>query len=128
MKVMSKGAFDKALREGLIEVSSGPRSHAGYDAIAEIRSYRTPGARGDWCPVVIREYFAPCRVTLSRVSADPADTSMDVYAGGTCPICRVYFEDLLAIITPAQYNRLQRGATSFVLDIQRLINISKIIF
>lgn len=65
-------------------------------------------------------------VEIQRASTDPSNTMLEVYiVDETLPICTIWEEDFVELLTDRQYKLMEKGANRFYMFRDPLVNACK---
>lgn len=68
------------------------------------------------------------KVEIQRLSNDPANTMLEVYSNGIRPICKIWEEDFIEILSERQFKLLEKGEHTFNVSHEQLFMKSKVWF
>lgn len=68
------------------------------------------------------------KVEIQRLSTDPANTMLEVYSNNTRPVCKIWEEDFVEILSKRQVKMLEKGEHKFNVSHEQLFMKSKVWF
>lgn len=68
------------------------------------------------------------KIEIQATSSDPANDILDVYDGGTRPICNIWQDDFCELLTDNQIKRLEDGCYKFDVNKKQLLDNARKIY